>query len=72
MTKSMTLREWMADQKLSQQKLAVMLGVTQPTIARWLNTVQAPDFCNIIKIRKLTGGVVTADSLVDQWEKDDG
>ena len=63
----MTLKEWMQERQLSQQKLAEMLGVTQPTIARWVNTIQFPDPINIIKIRTVTGGKVTADSLVDQW-----
>jgi len=68
----MDLREWMAENKLSQKRMADMLSVSQPTVARWLGGVQFPDVTHIIKIRAVTEGKVTADSLVDQWEKTDG
>jgi len=64
----MTLKQWMSDQGITQHQAATLLGVSQPTLCRWINLVNAPDIENIINIRKVTGGAVTADSIVNEWE----
>ncbi len=41
----------------SQEKLAALLGTTQPTISRW-KTRRVPA-CHVLSVERITGGKVT-------------
>lgn len=50
MTFSENLKIALANNKMTQQKLAEQLGTTQQTVSRWLKGINEPDFKTLIKI----------------------
>ena len=56
-----TLKELMAKENLSQEKLAKILGVNQTTISQWLLGKKKPSYDNILLIYKKFG--ITPDEL---------
>ena len=70
----MTLYEYMQRQKITQNEMADIVGVSQATISRWLASELYPDWLNLVKIHEATSGLVTAndffDDFVESWESE--
>ncbi|MCU1787490.1 helix-turn-helix domain-containing protein [Pectobacterium polaris] len=47
----------------SQKKLADILGVSQPTVWRWLHGKKKPSIDSVKTIEKVTAGTVTCEEL---------
>jgi DNA-binding transcriptional regulator YdaS (Cro superfamily) len=60
----MTLAEFLSDQGLSQAKFGAWIGVSAPTINRYIKGKRAPSATNVRKIKAITKGLVTADDLL--------
>lgn len=53
------LSKYLSKKKLSQQKFAEMIGVTQAAVNRYVNGVQKPEENIMVKIFEITKGEVT-------------
>jgi transcriptional regulator with XRE-family HTH domain len=51
----MTLREWIADQQLTQREAAARLGVHEITLNRWLSGKAIPQRRQLEAIRQISG-----------------
>lgn len=47
------LTELMEEKGFSQRKLATKLGISQPSINRWLKGINEPDICNLLLLADL-------------------
>jgi transcriptional regulator with XRE-family HTH domain len=68
----MQLKQYLANEGISQQALANKIGVSQPTINRWALGVNFPDPIYLHAIEKETNGLVTPRDFVDLWVVEDG
>ena len=59
------LREWRADQDVSQEHVAARVGVSGAAICRWETSERIPPLDIALAIRKVTGGIVT----VEAWNE---
>lgn len=60
----MTLSEWMTENDVSPESLANMIGVHWATIYKWRSGRSFPRLDQIVAIRRLTKGAVTADDFL--------
>ncbi len=54
----MTLREWIAEQGLTQREAAERLDVHEITLNRWLNDKALPRRSQMARVQHMTGGAV--------------
>ena len=59
----MELKEWLNREGITGAEFAIMIGVKQPTVSRYLNRVRIPEWRVARKIRDATKGEVTLDDL---------
>lgn len=59
----MRLRDFLHNTCQTQRELAEKLGVTIVTVNRWCNGARIPSARFMGKIKRLTGGLVTADDF---------
>lgn len=50
------LNEYRLEKKISQERLAEMLGVTHATVSRWFNGHNQPNMIQVYHIEKLLAG----------------
>tara|TARA_R100000541_G_scaffold9610_1_gene17337 strand:+ start:7677 stop:7898 length:222 start_codon:yes stop_codon:yes gene_type:complete len=69
----MYLEKWCNLTNISKRELSKRLGNATPTtVTRWTKSKRFPTPQSLIKIEKLTEGVVTANDFVKQWEEAHG
>lgn len=54
----MTLREWIANQRLTQREAAERLGVHEITLNRWVNEKATPRRKQMSRVQTATDGAV--------------
>ncbi len=59
----MTLAQYMAREGLSETEMARLLGMSQPTVSRYLSGERMPKPRNMAKIVAVTGGRVRPDDF---------
>jgi len=64
----MLLSDWLAEQGLSQQAFASLIGVTRPTVSFWCCGRTRPTPASAKILKKITRGAVTAEDLQRAWE----
>ncbi len=57
---NMKLAKWMSDHKFNDAQFAEAIGRSRPSVPRWRNDDNPPDFEALRKIETLTKGQVTA------------
>lgn len=62
----MTLTEWRAQEKLTMQQAADLLGLSQPSISRLESGKQRPDWDTLELLREKTAGAVTPNDFLSQ------
>jgi len=62
----MTLKQYLAQHNIPPDRFAGELGVSIPTIYRYLSGDRFPTPDNLRRIRDMTGGAVTANDFLDQ------
>jgi transcriptional regulator with XRE-family HTH domain len=63
----MTLKDWLAARKMSDAEFARLSGIGQRALVqKYRHGRQTPSFENLERIRKATGGIVTANDFVAQ------
>jgi predicted transcriptional regulator len=60
----MKLADYLSDRKISQAEFAHLIGATQAAISRYCDHKRMPRTEHLIRIRKVTGGTVTADDFL--------
>ena len=61
--KTMLLREYLANEDLTQAQFASRIGVSRSTVSSWMRGLQAPRPEHVMRIRYITNHEVTADDL---------
>jgi len=62
----MKLKNWLQTNDLSTADFAAIIGVSQPTIYRYMNGVQYPSRKYLLAIKKHTGGQVTPNDFLTE------
>ncbi len=65
----MNLNDWIKTKNLTTSQFAEMLGVSQPTVSRWINGVLFPSRKSIAAIIKTTNGEVSANDIFGKEER---
>lgn len=52
---------------MTQAEFATLISRTPSAVSRWEAGLRQPGFFDLMRIRRLTGGEVTADDLVTWW-----
>jgi predicted transcriptional regulator len=60
----MTLKEYLADQGLTESAFAEMLGISQAAVNRYCNGIRTPQRITLRAIAKATAGKVTANDFM--------
>ena len=60
---AMKLTEYMAKKGINETEMARLLGISQPTVSRYLNGLRMPKPRNMAKIVAVTGGLVRPDDF---------
>jgi predicted transcriptional regulator len=61
---AMRLADFLADREMSQAEFGKRIGATQAAVSRYADGSRMPRREHLSRIRKATGGVVTADDFL--------
>jgi transcriptional regulator with XRE-family HTH domain len=64
----MKLAEYLAANKISQAEFAQKVGVSQVAISRYADGQRMPRRKWLVKIRQMTGGLVTSEDFLESVE----
>lgn len=60
----MTLSDYIAAHRMTQDEFAELIGVTQPSVGRWIAGERMPRPDTLRRIAELTAGAVTANDFM--------
>ena len=63
---AMSLREYLGQKNLTPEAFGGLIGVSRPTVVRYLDGTRRPSWRVLPRIIEVTKGEVTADSFVHQ------
>lgn len=61
----MTITEYLAREGLSHAEFARRLGVEQSTVSRWVSGERRPEWPQLARLRKVTGGAVQPNDFLE-------
>jgi predicted transcriptional regulator len=64
----MTLADYLAAKKISQAEFAQSIGVSQVAVSRYVSGQRMPRKNWLLKIRQVTGGLVTGNDFLEITE----
>jgi len=65
----MTLSEFMAWKDIGDAEMARYIGVSRVSVVRYRNGERRPEWHVLVRIRDVTGGIVTADSFMPPYRR---